>query len=172
MNRVMIDFETLSLENNPHILSVGAYLFDGENKGKTFYVEFDHTHQPNTHISAGTVAWWMQQGSDLKNNLFGSINKENYSTGLRLLNSFLQANYISEYWSHEDTDIKWLNWHFTNTNINTTPHYKTRGFRTIASLCPEVAKVPSKILHHALEDAISQGDYIFNCLEDLNRRDY
>ena len=59
MNRVMIDFETLSLENNPHILSGGAYLFDGENKGNTLYVEFDLTHQPNTHISAETVAWWM-----------------------------------------------------------------------------------------------------------------
>ena len=57
MNHLAIDLETLSLEPNAHILSIGAVFFDpatGE-MGDSFYVEIDPQHeQPGAHVSAST----------------------------------------------------------------------------------------------------------------------
>ena len=64
MNHLAIDLETLSLEPNAHILSIGAVFFDpatGE-MGDSFYVEIDPQYdQPGAHVSASTAAWWATQ---------------------------------------------------------------------------------------------------------------
>ena len=64
MNHLAIDLETLSLEPNAHILSIGAVFFDPATgaMGDSFYVEIDPQYdQPNAHVSASTAAWWVTQ---------------------------------------------------------------------------------------------------------------
>ena len=64
MNHLAIDLETLSLEPNAHILSIGAVFFDPATgaMGDSFYVEIDPQYdQPNAHVSASTAAWWATQ---------------------------------------------------------------------------------------------------------------
>lgn len=64
MNHLAIDLETLSLEPNAHILSIGAVFFDPATgaMGDQFYVEIDPQYdQPNAHVSASTAAWWVTQ---------------------------------------------------------------------------------------------------------------
>lgn len=67
MKRFSIDIESLSLEPNALVLSVGAVLFD-RHTGllDEFYTGLSLGEQQGTynrHISASTVTWWMKQAA-------------------------------------------------------------------------------------------------------------
>ena len=64
MNHLAIDLETLSLKPNAHILSIGAVFFCPRTKrlGPMFHIVIDpEAEQVGAHISASTVAWWLNQ---------------------------------------------------------------------------------------------------------------
>ena len=112
MNHLAIDLETLSLEPNAHILSIGAVFFDPKTGefGPTLYCEIDpHHDQPNAHISASTVTWWMGQDS-------GVVPRHGtwpISDALRELIAFID-NHVTQgeplkVFQQGDRDAMWLN---------------------------------------------------------------
>lgn len=67
MNRFSIDIESLSLEPNALVLSVGAVLFDRHNGlGPEYYAAingFEQQDMYGRHISYSTSMWWMNQAA-------------------------------------------------------------------------------------------------------------
>jgi exodeoxyribonuclease VIII len=60
---VMVDLETLGLEANAIILSIGAVVFDVEQDlGDDFYVEINPTAYPGA-VDIATIKWWMEQSA-------------------------------------------------------------------------------------------------------------
>ena len=111
MNHLAIDLETLSLEPNAHILSIGAVFFDpatGE-MGDSFYVEIDPKHdQPNAHVSASTAAWWASQPAGV----FPSGGEVMIGDALRQFIAFIDRNVTPNerlrVYQQGDRDAMWL----------------------------------------------------------------
>lgn len=64
MKHLAIDLETLSLNENAHILSIGAVFFCPETKrmGSSFYIEtLRGVQQKDAHLSAQTMEFWIGQ---------------------------------------------------------------------------------------------------------------
>jgi hypothetical protein len=67
MNHTMVDLETLSLDNDALILSIGAVEFDGDTlelTGRELFVPVARELQAEKwgrHVSSETVRWWSQQ---------------------------------------------------------------------------------------------------------------
>lgn len=60
--KLAIDLETLSLQDNAHILSIGAVFFDDSGFGEEFYVAIDiASSQGEVDISPSTLGWWLKQ---------------------------------------------------------------------------------------------------------------
>lgn len=68
MNEVMLDLETLSLENNAAIIAIGAVRFDDKGILDTFYqnVDLESSVKHGLHIDPATIKWWMQQDDDAR----------------------------------------------------------------------------------------------------------
>jgi len=71
---IMIDIETLSLEQNAYILSIGAARFNynefgdgGEHFYQNIYVQ--DKHQPYFHCDSKTLRWWLDQDEDARDRL-------------------------------------------------------------------------------------------------------
>lgn len=69
MKRFSIDIESLSLEPNALVLSVGAVLFDSQTGqlGAEFYANLNGFEQQDVygrHISYSTSSWWMNQAAN------------------------------------------------------------------------------------------------------------
>ncbi|MDY0190999.1 MAG: 3'-5' exonuclease [Desulfuromonas sp.] len=107
MNHLAIDLETLSLEPNAHILSIGAVFFDpatGE-MGDSFYVEIDPQHdQPNAHVSASTAAWWATQPAGV----FPCRGEVMIGDALRQFIEWVGANERLRIYQQGDRDAMWL----------------------------------------------------------------
>lgn len=59
----MVDLETLSLNNNAYIRSIGACFFDEYGTGARFYESCDGPPQEGAHIDPETMAWWARQST-------------------------------------------------------------------------------------------------------------
>ena len=111
MNHLAIDVETLSLEPNAHILSIGAVFFDPATgaMGDSFYVEIDPQYdQPNAHVSASTAAWWVTQPVGV----FPCRGEVMIGDALRVLIAFIDrsvgANERLRIYQQGDRDAMWL----------------------------------------------------------------
>ena len=111
MNHLAIDLETLSLEPNAHILSIGAVFFDpatGE-MGDQFYVEIDPQHdQPNAHVSASTVAWWVSQPTGVFPNRGEVMIGDALRAFIDWIDGGVGANERLRVYQQGDRDAMWL----------------------------------------------------------------
>lgn len=107
MNHLAIDLETLSLEPNAHILSIGAVFFDPATgtMGDQFYVEIDPQHeQPNAHVSASTAAWWVSQPTGV----FPNRGEVMIGDALRAFIAWIGPTEQLRVYQQGDRDAMWL----------------------------------------------------------------
>jgi hypothetical protein len=170
-----IDLETLSVEKNAIILSIGAVRFDpNEYMSDTpvaesiFYgvVDFEFS---DGHLDKDTLTWLFQQPKETQDAIFGKdIEKHNLRTQLLHLRDFIQDGFDtrSSIWANSpDFDLDILEHHFKKFDIDIPwGFWQRKDVRTIKSYLTEL---PPRIgRHNALEDALWQTHVvqIFNYL--------
>lgn len=169
---ISADCETLSLRENPALLSIGAVLFDpcGNDTVETlraapsFSVIIDLKDQVGKfgrHIDPGTIMWWMKQPDEARKRVMSET-----PAGLHMaLSDFgewitLHAGYDARLWTHGAAeDAVWLRGAFRDTQVMFPIHYRNvRDTRTLFDLMdtPEIV-VPGLVDHVAVDDAIYQA---------------
>lgn len=161
---LMIDLETLSLQPDAHILSLGAVWFDRYTGklGPELYVVTDPT-ETNGHIDSVTVAWWAQQGGAARREVFAPPGETVTLGGLlRCLNHFIDSHWDRNLqsptlWARGHMDPIWLEAAFHRENIGC--EYDFRWWadqRTIEKVTGVTAQTLDGVQHHALDDCKQQ----------------
>lgn len=183
----MIDLETLSVQTDAVIVSVGAVKFDPERGvlGDTFYSAVDLTcynQAPRVGqyaVDGKTLMWWVDQGEAARA-VFNDPNAKHIFEVLMGLSHFVRdSTYV---WSNgANFDIPILE-HAYKCEMSTPPwkFFNVRCHRTLKNLVPrhvlELPDLVTGVEHNALDDAIYQAHEALRAityLQDMNdaRRD-
>lgn len=185
---VMLDFESLSLESNAVLLSLGACTFNPETGEilDTFYAAIDPRTQPGRDINADTVLWWLKQDQAARDKLTGAVEAtdklaeagdettedemtELLETAAHPIQHVARAfivwlEQMGEYdgvWSNGAVDHNWLDSMIKYAGYkNPVPFWKQRDYRTIRALNPDVKASAFGVAHNALDDAIKQANHL------------
>lgn len=163
MNNVMIDLETMGINNNAAIIAIGAVAFDFEgNLGDEFYqiVNLDSSVKVGGVMDPSTVLWWMKQ-NDLARREF-ERQGETESGALKDFRSFLAQFEDVKIWGNGAAfdNVILANAFRRNGFVVPWEHWNDRCYRTIKSLHPEIKMEREGVHHNALADAISQAKYL------------
>lgn len=166
MNYAMIDLETLSLEPDAAVVSIGVAIFNNEQVIAVQSWELAG-NQITGHIDPATVAWWMHEDRDgARQATFGG--KFTAFTAAFELKSLLAQHNVSEVWANDpDFDLVVLKswWKrqggegFGDWPIK---FYTHRSFRTIMAEAQRLGHDTSGlkgfyVAHDAGEDAAAQA---------------
>lgn len=169
-NAMMIDIETLGLDQGAIILSCGAAICDLEAPNyalqHTDYARFNFEYeQKNNTIDIETMKWWMKQSEEARH-----VFDEEPVTIARfwsVLRGIAISHNVETFWSKgSDFDLKLLSYYFKENGYSSLWTYKqVRCFRTLEALYPMAELVPDKaaiIKHNALHDAEYQLQHLYN----------
>lgn len=181
---VMLDLETLSIQPDAAIISIGAVKFDpcgdigrlgdpSNTKYKPFYANIDFHSVVSEHgfrADGATVRWWMsdQVSQAARDSLF----KDPMPLEV-VLSNFWE-------WYGPESVPTWGNGaNFDNTILRTAfeklgatcpfKFYHDRCFRTVKALFPSVEYVKPVLAHHALSDAEAQAIHLQKLFNFLHR---
>lgn len=162
-DRVMVDLETLGLEKDAAILSIGAVHFDKSVIGERFYesVSLKSCQEAGLFIDAETLDWWLSQDESVQDVLTG---------GKRLGNVLEEfARFIDgadEIWAYSPSfDCAILYNAYEETGQTPPWTYKEeRDARTIAKLDVERTVEHEGEEHNALDDAVYQARVVAEAL--------
>jgi len=181
MIEVMIDLETLSVESNAAIISIGAVKFDPYAKigelgdpnnpdYKHFYatVDFHSLTEAEFHVEGSTVRWWMEQSDEARHALL----QDQVDIG-----TALSAFWV---WFGDVSLPTWGNGAGFDNVILRNAYQKLGGvapfkfshdrcFRTMKALIPDVAYMGPAVAHDALQDAEAQAVHLQKLYNFLNK---
>lgn len=154
----MVDLETLSLSNNPVVLSIGAVKFDANGiDEEVFYERISRESCVGLGLveDANTRAWWEQQDPEVYAEAL---------SGTRSLKEVLEE--FTE-WLGEDpkvwgngacADNVWLKSAYAACDLGVPwKFWNDRCYRTVLALFPNATKIRPMVAHNALEDAEAQA---------------
>lgn len=163
MQDISFDFETLSLDRDACILSLGAVRFD-RNTGKTgarFYAVAEIENQPGAIIDPSTVVWWMRQSAEAREGVFG---KESPRVPIyELLRQFVAfAGDAAWMWSAGAKDAEWLESAMRRCEIqNPWKYWQFCDQRTLRNLFGDyIYPRDTGVVHNALSDAVRQAEQL------------
>lgn len=192
--QIVMDFETLSLKDNAVLLALGAVAVDTQTGAihSEFYSAIDPRQQPNRHLDAGTVLWWLKQDKAAQAKLTEAADKADqlaeiddsysdeevdalYTSAAHRIDHVAQAfvawvNHLPEFdgcWSNGAVDHGWLSSLMEYSGLkNPVPYWKQRDYRTLKALFPAVKAddLEGFIAHHALWDAKYQAAHLVELL--------
>ena len=187
IRHVSADCETLSLQENPALLAIGAVVFDPHRNNTvqqlrggwpTFSVIIDLKDQAERfgrHIDPGTIMWWMKQPDAARNQIIAE-HPEYLSGALGAFANWITANAgpDARLWTHGAAeDAVWLRSAYRETapGMSFPIHYRNiRDTRTLFDIMdtPEIV-VPGLVDHVALDDAIYQALRIQHAYQQLSQ---
>lgn len=189
MKRFSLDIESLSLEPDALVLSVGAVLFDGQSGqlGPEYYAALDGFDQQDLygrHISFSTSSWWMNQAAIDPATSDAFENRMSVKAALDGLNDFVQAQLTDaaepvEFWFQgPQFDAVALGGLYRAAGIVVPWRYNwVRDLRTLLALGRNHGVTEEVIAagidphayhpHHALDDAKMQAIRCINTLRAL-----
>ena len=154
----MVELETVSLENNAAILSIGAVVFDERGVRDTFYskVDLNSCVALGLHVSDSTMEWWSKQDQIARQEAFSG--KETIQFALQEFTEWLGDTEVVIYGNGATADNIWLANAYVAANQPVPwKYYNSLCYRTLVKLLPPNIWHAPGIAHHALEDAISQA---------------
>jgi hypothetical protein len=178
-DQLMVDLETLGTNTDCPVISIGAAWFDLKNKtvGETFYIVLDLSDQIDSRIrfaDSSTIKWWLGQKDAAK-----KVFKDNAVPTKQALQLF--ADWILKCagskskstkkcfpWGNSNSfDLVIMESLFKDYGIQCPwLYYSQRDLRTFREFVGKGKKVEKLGTdHNALDDAISQVNYIFECLK-------
>jgi len=166
-NHIMVDLETLSLQKNALILSIGAVRFNSEGLYDTFYkvVDMESCVEHGMHIDEKTVKWWEKQNPEAKKEF------ENRK-GMHIRNALIEfRSYVFDVPSHIENmpyyiwgngaafDNAILETAFDLTRVEPLDFKSHCCFRTMNTFfrknIPDIER--SGVYHNAKDDAVYQA---------------
>lgn len=164
-NAIMIDIETLGLDENAPILSIGAVTFNPWDPEKRIKSEF-HAHLVvDEHrlwaVEWGTLAWWLKQSEEARLRVANALRdpaKEIWQT----FREFCVGSFATEIWSNGPMfDEKLVQCAMRREEISWPfKHSATRDFKTVRAIATHLGIVlpgMDGVAHDALEDARHQA---------------
>ena len=179
MKHISLDTESLSLNENPALLSIGAVIFDPYGRDTVESLRRAPSVQINIsprgqvecygrHIDGDTVLWWLKQSREARAQITDQASCD-LPTALTRLSAWIFQHALqpgevptARLWTHGAAeDAVWLRsaWRSTHPAIPFPIHYRNiRDTRTLFDLMdtPEIV-VPGLVDHVALDDAIYQA---------------
>lgn len=162
-NHVMIDLETMGILPTSAIVSIGAVIFDpriNRVTKKTFYMELDWESQDRL-IDPRTQEWWQGRAPKAKAALDGLDSLEDGLTELAEWlprdakvwgnGSIFDIAMLEDAYRQHKMDIPWKFWNIRDCRTIKDMYESARG---------GYDKKAGGTLHHALDDAIFQAQYI------------
>lgn len=168
---VMLDLETMGVNNNAAIIAIGAVAFDFEgNLGDHFYrtISLQSSVENGGVMDASTVLWWMKQ-SDSARKEFERPGK-NEITALVEFNDFLCQFEDIKVWGNGASfdNVILANAYRRNGEDLPWKYYNDRCYRTMKNLHPEIMMEREGTHHNALADAISQAKHLQRIINHVN----
>ena len=180
-NHLMIDCETLSLETNAVIATIGAVVFrlDGEVEildSLYLRLKLHDQVQMGRHISADTFLWWLQQDELARRELYDPV-LDIFSSynALVLLKNFCVERSIEKFWANGNMiDCAWMRSLFNDHNLIYPVSFRDDlDFRT-AKVLTETKRPNYKfkwpksgVKHNALDDAKNQAICLMHMFKDV-----
>ena len=165
MMDVMIDIETMGIEQDAAIVSIGAVKFDRSGIADEFYVEvdlLDAVNQGGT-FSASTVLWWMKQEPSAREKVTDG-DRESILNALLKLAIFMEG--CGDVWAcGSGFDNAIIRSAYNRLGIDCPfPFWKDRCYRTIRSMHPDIEFVRVGTHHNALDDARTQANHLVSII--------
>lgn len=169
MREVSFDCETLGIEDDAMILSIGAVRFDSNTgqMGPSFYRLLEIQDGPAAgSISASTVQWWMVQGEAARMAAFDrNLPRMDLRGALLDLVEFCSGAEV--FWQRGDKDAQWLNSAYKRCGLGADEapweFWQLRDQRTLSvEFGHLVGKTARGTAHNALEDAKAQAQNIMD----------
>lgn len=164
---VMHDIETLSTQNNPVLLSIGAVKFTRAGMVDRFEIGINPAdcRRYGLHIDADTVMWWMHDDrADARKALveLGKIDLFAALDGYKMWLEQTPRGDRGSMWANGATfDHVKLRSAFDACQIETPWHYREEEcYRTITRRFPDVPFVRQGVHHGALDDSLSQAFHL------------
>ena len=173
---LMIDFETLGLDDNCVVLSIGAVAFDRDSfdLGEPFYATFvpflDEQVGAGRTINPNTVMWWLQQSDEARQGLQDASGVDMFRDIGSLLSEFHRLFIdgtpvpAQRIWAKDpDFDVAilkslWRSFPPIYNHPFPFKHNAGRSVRTIEDIGAGVSRAPFEgTPHNALDDAIAQA---------------
>jgi len=174
---IMIDIETLSVNSNALILSIGACEFSKTiGIGDTFYktINMESSLRHGFKIDGKTIEWWLKQTNEAKKDLFDSNSftiKQVLIYFSDWLNCYNDVKNINIWGNGSDFDNAILKNAYERMDISIPWDYRNnRCFRTLKSLFPNIEKPKTNNHHNALGDAMWQAKYAINVWEEYEMK--
>lgn len=169
MNRLMLDFETLSLDECPVILSIGAVVFNENGFIECLSEKIDQQSCLNIGCTIGqdVIDWWDKQSDAAKMAAFGGTTNIGYAMGM--LVELYNRHECEEIWSKGSlNDILWANNILKKCGlVKPWKFSREMCFRTFLKYSPKVEFTPEGEAHNALDDAINQAKHFIHIKQAL-----
>ena len=162
---VMVDLETMGVNDKAAIIAIGAVPFDFEgNIGPTFYKTIDLADSV-AHggvMDPSTVLWWMRQSDEARKEFDRPGNYEIES--LIDFTNYLDLNFSEDVkvWGNGASfdNVILANAYKRNGEDVPWKYYNDRCYRTMKNLAPHIKMEREGTHHNALADAISQAKHL------------
>jgi len=160
MYNVAIDLETFSTREDAVVVAIAAVPFDETGPtGVPFYVTVDPRTQPERHIDAATVDWWLQQSESART----ALTVERYSAdgAAWMFNRSFQSPEDTLYWGYGAAfDNVILRSFLRSRGYNNQLTYRNdRCLRTLSAMFPDIPFVDAVNKHNARSDAVAQAEH-------------
>jgi hypothetical protein len=180
MNNLMIDIETLSNNNRPVVLSIGAVFFDPYTSllSEPFSQNFPAQLQieMGRHVKFDTIKFWIDQEESARTEAFKSTNGITIQAGLTRFNEYINKHKTAAtkvlLWSNGPAfDSAHLNTLYQDVDMRWPFSYNAdRDCRTIFDLAFPYEHVPIENVgnaHNPVDDAIWQAKAVQLCYSSL-----
>jgi 3' exoribonuclease, RNase T-like len=164
-HHLMIDLETLGMAPLPVIASIGACKIHKGQIISKFYerVDIADAQRCGLTIDADTVQWWLKRSGPARMELCGDGALELMVALQRFRHWLTEGPGVVDYvWGNGPTfDLSIMSNVLKHVHLPVPWHYANeRCFRTARALCPEPEYQKPAGAHHALNDAVAQGQHL------------
>ena len=172
MIHVMVDLETVSLENNAALLSMGACIFDKHKVLETYYekISLDSCIERGLHVSSDTIGWWATQDESVRAEAFSGTKElcnvlQGFTYWLTKNKSYIEEP-VAMWGNGAVADNVWLKSAFTACHLEAPWDYKRdRCYRTAVAMLSPMEWVQPTVRHMPLDDAIAQAKTLIGALK-------
>lgn len=169
---ITFDLETLGNTANAPIVQIGAVKFkdDGTIVDKFIRtIDLDSLQKYNFKMDYNTIAWWMNQTDEAIKSVFKyGLEQVSLNKALWEFREWIGKPSEYVYWSHATFDPPILNNNFKALGKdNPIPFRLHRDIRTLSHFA-NVKVERTGIAHNALDDCLTQANYISKGIQILN----
>lgn len=160
---IMLDLETMGVQHNAAIVSIGACSFTREGIKDTFYtnIDLESSVQYLGTISASTVMWWLKQSDEARKALVEPT-PVNLPIALEAFTQWCNKVGEADYWCRgKDFDFPILSSSYYRLGRN-SPYLtsKLNCYRQARKETTWVEDDTKRAVHNALSDCINQTNHL------------